>query len=94
RAFRLPLEDRCEDYGQLATYRGSIAGLPHAFVLDDHHRFETGRPMLVCGNTFDMLALSRYGAHFDLQGDKRVHFGLFDCGTPPMTATAPAGACC
>ncbi|HEU0306569.1 MAG TPA: methyltransferase domain-containing protein, partial [Lysobacter sp.] len=87
RAFRLPLEDRCEDYGQLATYRGSIAGLPHAFVLDDHHRFETGKPMLVCGNTFDMLAQSRYAAHFDLHGDKRVHFGLFDCAVGPATAT-------
>jgi arsenite methyltransferase len=94
RAFRLPLEDRCEDYGQVATYRGSIADLSHAFVLDDHHRFETGKPMLVCGNTFDMLAQSRYAAHFDLHGDKRVHFGLFDCGAGPATTAAAAGACC
>jgi arsenite methyltransferase len=48
----------------------------------------------VCGNTFDMLAQSRYAAHFDLHGDKRVHFGLFDCGTAPATAAAAAGACC
>jgi arsenite methyltransferase len=48
----------------------------------------------VCGNTFDMLAQSRYAAHFDLQGDRRVHFGLFDCGTATATAAAPAGACC
>ncbi len=27
-AFKLPLEDRCEDYGQVATYLGTIAGLP------------------------------------------------------------------
>ena len=27
RAFRLPLEDRCEDFGQVASYRGSIDGL-------------------------------------------------------------------
>ncbi|MEZ0472427.1 methyltransferase domain-containing protein [Luteimonas salinilitoris] len=94
RAFRLPLEDRCEDYGQIASYRGSIAGLPHAFVLDDHHRFETGKPVRVCGNTFDMLAQSRFAAHFDLHGDKRVHFGLFDCSTTPTAAVAAAGACC
>jgi arsenite methyltransferase len=94
RAFRLPLEDRCEDYGQVATYRGSIAGLPHAFVLDDHHRFETGKPWRVCGNTFDMLAQSRYAGHFELHGDKRVHFGLFDCGSGPATAAAGTSACC
>jgi len=94
RAFKLPLEDRCEDYGQTATYRGTIAGLPHAFVLDVHHRFETGRPMLVCGNTFDMLARSRYAAHFALTGDNSVHHGLFDCATVPAGASAAAGACC
>lgn len=94
RAFKLPLEDRCEDYGQVATYQGSIAGLPHAFVLDDHHRFETGRPMLVCGNTFDMLARSRYAAHFVLTGDTSVHYGLFDCGPVATGSSAAAGACC
>ena len=94
RAFKLALEDRCEDYGQVATYGGSIAGLPHAFVLDDHHRFETGRPMLVCGNTFDMLARSRYAAHFVLTGDSSVHLGLFDCAAGPIGAVASASACC
>lgn len=94
RAFRLPLEDRCEDFGQVATYRGTISGHPHAFVLDDHHRFETGRPMLVCGNTFDMLARTRFADHFDLRGDTSVHFGLFDCGAAPANEGASAGSCC
>ena len=95
RAFRMPLEDRCEDYGQVATYRGTIDQHPHAFVLDDHHRFETGRPMLVCGNTFDMLARSRYARYFDLAGDTRVHFGLFDCAVPAaLAASVTSGACC
>lgn len=94
RAFKLPVEDRCEDYGQVATYRGDIAGQPHAFVLDDHHRFETGRPMLVCGNTYDMLAHSRYAPHFDLVGNMSVHYGLFDCGPAPTTGSAGAAACC
>lgn len=93
RAFKMDLEDRCEDYGQLATYRGDIAGSPHAFVLDDHHRFETDKPMRVCGNTFDMLAGSRYSAHFELQGNKRVHYGLFDCA-PIAPGAAPANASC
>lgn len=94
RAFKLDLEDRCEDYGQIATYLGDADGLPHAFVLDDHHRFETGKPMRVCGNTFDMLAGSRYSRHFRLQGDKRVHYGLFDCGPASAGAAAANGTCC
>lgn len=93
RAFKLPLEDRCEDFGQLATYRGSIPGMEHAFVLDDHHRFEAGRPMRVCGNTFSMLAHSRYAGHFSLQGDTSVHFGLFECAADPGADVATA-ACC
>jgi SAM-dependent methyltransferase len=93
RAFKLALEDRCEDYGQTATYRGTVPELPHAFELDDHHRLETGRPMLVCGNTADMLACSRYASHFAIAGDKRTHFGLFDCAPAPA-AVGPTGACC
>ena len=92
RAFKLPMEDRCEDFGQLATYRGTLPEAPHAFVLDDHHRFETGKPLRVCGNTFAMLAHSRYAAHFALAGDDSIHFGLFDCAP---AGPAPAnGACC
>ncbi|MDO9264855.1 MAG: methyltransferase domain-containing protein [Desulfosalsimonadaceae bacterium] len=52
RAFKLnELEDICEDYGQVAVYQGSVPHHPHFFDLDDHHRFFTGKPMLVCGNT-------------------------------------------
>lgn len=93
RAFKLDLEDRCEDFGQIATYQGSIPGLPHAFVLDDHHTFETGKPLRVCGNTFDMLAQTRFASHFSLLGDNSRHFGLFDCAPASATASA-AGACC
>jgi ubiquinone/menaquinone biosynthesis C-methylase UbiE len=92
RAFKLALEDRCEDYGQVATYLGSIADHPHAFELDDHHRLETGRPMLVCGNTADMLGATRYARHFRIDGDKRRHHGLFDCA--PVATGAAAAACC
>jgi ubiquinone/menaquinone biosynthesis C-methylase UbiE len=92
RAFKLALEDRCEDYGQVAVYDGGIDGHPHAFVLDDHHRFEAGKPMLVCGNTADMVGATRYARHFRVTGDKRVHYGLFDCA--PAAAAAAGGACC
>jgi SAM-dependent methyltransferase len=81
RVFKLTLEDRCEDYGQVATYLGTMAESPHRFALDDHHLFETGKPLRVCGNTADMLAATRYAPHFQVVGDKARHFGLFDCGS-------------
>lgn len=79
RAFKLPLEDACEDYGQVAYYQGSIPEHPHEFILDDHHTFPTSRPVLVCGNTAAMLQSTRYGAHFRVEGDRSMHFGLFNC---------------
>jgi len=95
RAFKMPLEDRCEDFGQVAVYLGTIDRHPHSFDLDDHHHFETGRPLRVCGNTADMLAASRYGDHFQVLGDKSRHFGLFDCSPGPNSKTAKAdSACC
>lgn len=95
RAFKMPLEDRCEDFGQVAVYLGTIDQHPHSFDLDDHHHFETGRPLRVCGNTADMLTLSRYGDHFQVLGDKSRHFGLFDCSPGPGSdAAQSAGACC
>lgn len=95
RAFKLALEDRCEDYGQVASYLGTIAEHPHAFDLDDHHHFETARPLRVCGNTADMLVASRYAEHFRILGDKSHHFGLFDCTPGPQgESVAAGGSCC
>jgi arsenite methyltransferase len=94
RAFKLALEDRCEDYGQIAHYLGTIDDLPHAFDLDDHHHLETGRPMLVCGNTADMLSRTRYAPHFHVAGDKSTHFGLFDCGPASASVSGAAAAPC
>ena len=80
RAFKLDnLEDICEDYGQVAYYNGGIAGYPHYFDLDDHHRFYTGKPMLVCGNTAAMLEQTRFAKAFRVVGDRSVHYGAFDC---------------
>jgi ubiquinone/menaquinone biosynthesis C-methylase UbiE len=97
RAFKLALEDQCEDFGQIATYRGTAPQHPHAFDLDDHHRFPTGKPIAVCGNTADMLSMTRYARHFDVIGDKTTHFGLFPCGpadTSTATALAAGSGCC
>jgi SAM-dependent methyltransferase len=97
RSFKLAFfEDRCEDYGQTARYLGTIEGYPHYFELDDHHRFETGRPMPVCGNTAAMLTETRFGDHFVIDGDRAVHYGLFDCASPTVdgAGTANADGCC
>lgn len=97
RAFKLALEDQCEDYGQVATYLGTMPDEPHGFPLDDHHYFETGRPVLVCGNTADMLARTRFGAHFRLDGNMDRHFGLFPCGPAPALQASTGettGNCC
>jgi SAM-dependent methyltransferase len=95
RAFKLDLEDRCEDFGQVATYLGTLPEQPHAFALDDHHRFEAHRPMLVCGNTADMVSRTRYARHFRVDGDKSRHHGLFDCAPAvPGAGGGTPGACC
>ncbi|MDZ4151180.1 MAG: methyltransferase type 11, partial [Methylicorpusculum sp.] len=94
RAFKMPLEDRCEDFGQVAVYKGTLPEHPHAFDLDDHHHLETGRPLRICGNTADMLGLSRYAEHFELWGDKTRHFGLFDCAPPNTSLSLESGSAC
>ena len=87
RAFKLAcLEDICEDYGQVACYNGTLPGLPHYFDLDDHHRFYTGKPMPVCGNSAAMVQETRFGKHFTVTGDRSVHFGAFPCGPAPAQA--------
>ena len=96
RAFKLDdLEDICEDYGQVAYYDGSIPGYPHYFDLDDHHRFFTNKPMLVCGNSASMVSKTRYGTAFKLIGGRSVHFGAFEgCGTVAEAGGGASGACC
>ncbi|MCL2366729.1 MAG: methyltransferase domain-containing protein [Oscillospiraceae bacterium] len=96
RAFKLDdLEDICEDYGQVAYYDGSIPDHPHFFDLDDHHRFFTGKPMLVCGNSASMVLNTRYSKAFKVIGDRTMHFGAFDgCATDDTCDTVSSGACC
>ena len=90
RAFRIPLDRRCEDYGQAATYRGSIPGSEVLWRLDGGHTFEAGRPLAVCRNTASMLTQTRLARHFDVSPPVK-HFGLFDCGPPAENGAAP---CC
>lgn len=103
RLFKLDtLETACEDYGQAVVYKGSIPHHPDRFVLDGHHGIDTGRAFPVCGNTFDMLARTRFAPHFDLIGDRSRHYGIFPgCGTAlPFESKAASetgasmAACC
>ncbi len=95
RAFKLDsLEDACEDYGQTAVYLGTVPGRPHAFDLDDHHRFITGKPALVCGNTASMLSETRFARHFKVSGDRAVHYGPFPCTPARAPEESDAGGSC
>mmetsp|Transcript_12377 Transcript_12377/g.33776 ORF Transcript_12377/g.33776 Transcript_12377/m.33776 type:complete len:409 (+) Transcript_12377:72-1298(+) len=100
RLFKLPgrLEDLCEDYGQVAVYKGTLPGHTHSYALDDHHKFVKNKPMLVCGNTASMVEESWLKPHFTVTGNRDTHFGLFDCSGDPAPASSSAdcstGACC
>ncbi|HAH64514.1 MAG TPA: methyltransferase type 11, partial [Rhizobiales bacterium] len=93
RLFKLDgLETACEDYGQAVVYRGSVAEEPDAFALDGHHLIERGKVFPVCGNTWRVLADTRFAPHFDFIGDFGTHYGIFPgCGTSiPFATTAAA----
>lgn len=92
--FAEPLDRRCEDYGQVATYMGSVAKHEARFVLDDHHVFESNRPTTVCRNTARMLSETRLARHFRVTAPVR-HFGLFPCVSQETVPQAkPSGSCC
>ncbi len=101
RLFKLDgLEPACEDYGQAVIYKGTIKDEPDVFILDGHHHIVKGRIFPVCGNTWRMLAETRFAPHFTFVGNFDTHFGIFPgCGTSiPFTATddpkGTSGACC
>jgi arsenite methyltransferase len=102
RLFKLAeLETHCEDYGQAVIYKGGIQGAEDVFMLDKHHAIERGKVFPVCGNTWKMLADTRFAPHFDFIGDFSRHYGIFaGCGTtiPFATTSTPSttagGSCC
>ena len=102
------LEPQCEDYGQAVIYKGTLPGHERVFELDVHHRIEAGRVFPVCGNSWRMLAETRFAPHFDFVGDFGTHYGVFEgCGiaspyggggkdasAAPGPLAAPAAASC
>ncbi|EFC40357.1 predicted protein [Naegleria gruberi] len=97
RLFKLnDLEPQCEDYGQIAIYRGGSEVdhvYKHAYTLDAGHVFERNRPVLVCGNTASMLSKPSWlGPYFQIIGDMSTHYGAFDCSKGPSTSQQPSTA--
>lgn len=96
RSFKISdLGRRCEDYGQVAVYRGTVEESPARYTLDDHHVFEAHRPAPVCRNTARMLSETRLAHHFQVSAPTR-HLGLFACAPPLAGAsgTTSGGSCC
>lgn len=91
--FREPLDRRCEDYGQTATYIGTVPASPARFALDARHVFEARRPTPVCRNTARMLSETRLGRHFVVT-EPVGHFGLFACPSAPTAPQGAPSACC
>ena len=106
RLFKLEgLDAECEDYGQAVRFRGHAATGEaregaDAFALDKHHLIEAGRVFPVCGNTWRMLADTRFAPAFEFLGDFSRHYGIFaSCGgglpfDRPEGGGSAAAACC
>ena len=68
--------------------QGTIPGHTHSYSLDDHHHFQTGKPMLVCGNTAAMLGernLSWLSKHFSVRQLLGIHLLAFASCTTGQT---------
>jgi hypothetical protein len=108
RLFKLPgLDAWSEDYGQAATYKGSLPGCGEAYTLDAGHVFRVGESVRVCRNTAAMLQRSWLGPHFEVTGDTSHHRGMFctanECSlsaasvatmVAAQAGSSGAGGCC
>lgn len=96
RVFKLELEDKCEEYGQVVKYLGGIENQENNYRLDDHHLFEKGKWESVCGNTFDMLHKTRLKPYFEFMGDQSTHYGIYGAcyDNSDSNSNNSSGACC
>jgi arsenite methyltransferase len=78
RLFKIPeLEYDCENYGQSVMYIGE----GDSWSLDNHHTFAKDVETSVCGNTYLMIAKTRFCKYFDLRGSFDNHLGIYpECG--------------
>jgi len=102
RLFKLDgLEPGGEDYGQAVIYKGNVAGEERLFTLDKNNMMERGKVSPVCGNSWRMLADTRFADHFEFIGDFSTHYGRFESGEMGLpfdsdvgdTDPAPASCC-
>jgi len=78
RCFKLTsLEPGQEDYGQIATYLGTLPGAVAAYTLDRWHTLPAQEAVAVCGNTAAILSESWLRVHFAVAGDRAEHRGSF-----------------
>lgn len=78
RAIKTPdLEDREENYQQVATYLGTMPENPRYFDLSEEVRLIKGRPVAISGNMARMLLASRYAKHFKIT-PQRGHVGPYE----------------
>eukprot|EP01084_Bolivina_argentea_P061634 112675_1 len=71
------IEDKSEDYGQYAIYKGNINEYPNYYDLDKDYRFISNKPRLICANTAKMIHNSWLSKYFYVFGQNNVHYGLF-----------------
>lgn len=89
------LEEKCEDYGHVAIYKGGLLESPFSFELDGSHVFEKNKPERVCGNTALMVSATRFAKYFEVIGSFDEHFGEFtSCATPGSDEPDMAGVDC
>ncbi len=98
KGFKVAMEEKCEDYGQVAVYKGNMFGKHEAYALDLNHVFPAGLAVRICKNTADIIRQSRLNPFFHVS-DEISHLGLFDCVGGGATSTDNdediiAGSCC
>lgn len=70
------LEDREENYGQTATYLGTLPENKRYFDLSSEVRLIKDRPVAISGNMATVLSESRYAPHFRIT-ERREHLGPY-----------------
>lgn len=79
RAVKSPdFEKREENYGQSATYLGTMPENKRYFDFNEEIRFIKGRPVAISGNIATLLQNSRYAKHFEIRGTTKNHYGRFN----------------
>ena len=97
RLFKLSgMEKRQEDYGQEATYLGTISDYASSYQLDEDVILPARNAIRVSGNTAMILSRSWLKPYFKVEGDQSQHLGLFapDKAESATCCPAPKSSCC